>query len=234
MSIFKKEVKKDFSQKKVLLAVPNGSGYMPSLMVQSLLTLHKPCVCGFAVVERQRIDKCRDFFAKEMLKKDFDYLFMVDDDNPIPVDTLEKMLEDDKDIVITPILTRNPNKEGNHDLCAYYARDVQIGDKSLRNYDFITEFKDFGYLHKVDAGGTGCILIKREVLEKLSKKHEFIFEFGDITVNGQRRTLSEDVNFCEKAVDAGFTIWLDERIIPIHLGGQQIIKYVSMGSNNGK
>ena len=62
--------------KKVLLAVPSGSGYLPALMVQSLLQLHKPCPCAFAVVERQRTDKCRDFFAKETLKQGFDYLLI--------------------------------------------------------------------------------------------------------------------------------------------------------------
>jgi GT2 family glycosyltransferase len=223
-----------FSNKKVLLCVPNGSGSIPAIMVQSLLQLHKPCPCAFLVIERQRTDKCRDFFAKEMLRGGFDYLLMIDDDNPISPETLELMLEDDKDVVIAPILTRNPNKDGKHDLCAYYSRKVKIKDKSLRMYDFITKFKDSGYLHKIDAGGTGCMLIKRKVLEELAKKYEYIFEYGDITVNGQRRTLSEDVQFCERAVDNGFKIWLDERITPIHLGGQKIIKYVPMGDNNIK
>lgn len=214
---------KKIIKRKVLIAVPNGSGYIPALMVQSLLQLRKPCPCAFLVVERQRTDKCRDYFAKELIKSDFDYLMMIDDDNPIPPNTLEMMIADDKDIVITPIMTRNPNKTGKHDLCAYYSRKVKIKDNYLRNYDFIEKFRDDGPLHKIDAGGTGCMLIKRKVLEALVKKYEYIFEYGDITVDGQRRTLSEDVEFCERAVDAGFEIWLDERIRPIHFGNKQAI-----------
>ncbi|MFA5071884.1 MAG: hypothetical protein WC511_06020 [Candidatus Pacearchaeota archaeon] len=223
-----------FSNKKVLLCVPNGSGSIPAIMVQSLLQLHKPCPCAFLVIERQRTDKCRDFFAKEMLRGGFDYLLMIDDDNPIPPETLDLMLEDDKDVVIAPILTRNPNKDGKYDLCAYYSREIKIKENSLRMYDFIEKFIDEGYLHKIDAGGTGCMLIKRKVLEELAKKYEYVFEYGDIIVDGQRRTLSEDVEFCERVIDNGFEIWLDERIVPIHLGNQQIIKYVNLGSNNSK
>lgn len=212
----------DFSKKKVLIAMPSASGHIPILTVQSLLQLYKPCVCGFLTVERQRIDKCRNYFAKECLKNNFDYLLMVDDDNPIPPETLDTFLQDDKDIVIAPILTRNQNIEGTRDLCAYYSTDIDVGKKKkLKYYNFIKNFKENGPLHKIDAGGTGCILIKRKVLETLSKKYEYIFEFGDITINKQRRTTSEDVEFCERATKEGFEIWLDERIKPIHLGNQQ-------------
>jgi len=172
------------------------------------------------VVDRQRTDKVRNYFARECVNQKFDYLLMIDDDNPIPPQTLELMIEDDKDIIIAPILTRNPGINGEYDLCAYYSREVKIKKNSLTMYDFIKKFRDEGPLHKIDAGGTGCMLIKRKVLETLLKKYEFPFEFGDITVDGQRRTLSEDVEFCEKANKEGFEIWLDERITPIHLGNQ--------------
>lgn len=210
---------------KVLLGIPNGSGQIPAVMVQSLLALRKPCICASLIIERQRVDKCRNFFCQQVLQNDFDYLFMVDDDNPIPADTLEKFIEDDKDVVIAPILSRNPNKEGKHDLCAYYSREIDIKGEKLTMYDNITEFKEKGDLHQIDAGGTGCILIKRKVIEALAKEYEYIFEFGDITVNGQRRTTSEDVEFCERAKKLGFEIWLDERIKPIHLSNYNAVKW---------
>ena len=67
---------------------------------------------------------------------DMDYILFVDDDNPIPQNTLLKMLEDDKDIVTCPILTRNPNKDGKHDICCYYAEERDVGDgKTLTYYN---------------------------------------------------------------------------------------------------
>ena len=215
--------------------MPNASGQVPTITLQSLLQLHKPCPTAFMAVERQRVDKARNAIAMEALTKGFDYLLFVDDDNPIPPDTLEKLLEDDKDIVIAPILGRNPTKDGKYPLCAFYSKEVMVDKKPLKLYNHIVEFKEEGDLHKIDGGGCGCMLIKRKVLEELYKKHkDYIFEFGDIKfkekikVDGieyDRRTMSEDCEFSERAINCGFEMWLDERIKPIHISGSQFIQY---------
>jgi hypothetical protein len=101
--------------------------------------------------------------------------------------------------------------------------DVPIEGETLTMYEFIKDFRDGSPLHRIDSGGAGCILIKRKVLEELSKKYENVFEFGDKKVGGQRRTMSEDAEFGERATLAGFEMWLDDRIRPIHLGQQQQI-----------
>lgn len=219
----------DQKPKTVLIGMPSGSGMVPSAMLQSLLQLVKPVPCGFMTVERQRIDKARNGIAMEALKGNFDYLLFVDDDNPIPPDTLQRFLEDDRDIVVAPILGRNPSPDGEHRLCAFYSREIRLADgRPLRLYDPIRQFREMGPLHRVDAAGTGCMLIKRRVLEALHAAHgENIFEFGDIRfdpveVDGatyRRRTMSEDCEFSERAVDAGFEIWLDDRVRPFHITG---------------
>jgi GT2 family glycosyltransferase len=178
-------------------------------------------------VERQRIDKARNVMALETLKSSCDYLLMVDDDNPIPPDTLEKLLEDDKDIVSAVILSRNKNEEGENTICAFYEDKHEFEEEKITLYKPVKRFREEGFLHKVDATGTGAILIKRNVLEKLREEYGFyIFEFGDIKfkekrmINGKeydRRTMSEDVEFCERARKAGFEVWLDERVRPAHL-----------------
>lgn len=221
--------------KTILVGLPSGSGFVPSVMVASLLQLEKPLPCGFTVVDRQRIDKVRNHFAIEALKVGADYLFMVDDDNPIPSNTLKLMVEDDKDIVIAPILSRNPNKEGVHTLCAFYSKQHKVDGKPLNLYYPIEKFKDEGPLHRIDAGGTGCVLIKRKVLEKMFVQYrEYMFEFGDIKfkkkvkidgVDYDRRTMGEDVEFCERALKLGFELWLDDRIRPIHLSGQGSVQW---------
>ena len=221
--------------KTVLIGMPCVSGMVPSVMVQSLLQLHKPYPCAFMSVERQRIDKARNACALEALRTGADYLLFLDDDNPVPPDALELMLADDKDIVIVPILGRVPDKQGRHPLCAFYAQTVEVDGKPLRLYRNIEQFRDAGPLHNVDAGGTGCMLIKRRVLEALFAKHrDHIFEFGDIrfgqkiTVDGveyDRRTMSEDCEFSERAVDAGFEIWMDERIKPFHITSFNLIQW---------
>lgn len=222
-------------QKTILIGMPSYGGLIPATMVQSLLQLHKPLPCSFMIVERQRIDKARNVIALEVIRGGFDYLFFVDDDNPIPPDTLEKFIDDDKDIVVAPILGRNPNGEGVYPLCAFYAERVRADGGELNIYRNITEFKDDGYLHEIDAGGTGCMLIKRVVLEGLYRKYkEDIFEFGEIkfkekmTVDGveyEKRTMSEDCEFSERAKREGFEIWLDDRVKPLHITNYNLVQY---------
>lgn len=214
--------------------MPSNSGQVPAPMVSSLLQLRKPCPCAFMIVERQMIEMARNGIVAEAVKNNCTHLLFVDDDNPIPADTLEKFLEDDKDIVIAPILSRNKNKDGIHTLCAFYSEDVE----GVKLYNHIDQFREDGYLHKIDAGGTGCMLIKIEVLKKLNEIYkERIFErtrdvFPEpITYEGKEwteRTMSEDVQFCERAIDAGFEVWLDSRIKPFHITGHQFIQYGSV------
>lgn len=211
--------------KKILIGIPCGSGQMPAIMVQSLLQLRKPLPCAVMIIERRRIDKARNAFCDEAIKGGFDYLFMVDDDNPIPEDTLEKFIEDDKDIVLAPILTRNPSEQGKHVLCAFYSEDLHVGDDVIPLYRNIEHFRDVGPLHRVDAGGTGAILIKVEVLKMLKENYDYLFEFGDIKINDKRRTMSEDCEFSERAVKAGFEIWVDDRVRPVHISGFKTVQY---------
>lgn len=221
--------------KTILMGMPCQSGLVPIQTVQSLLQLHKPLPCAFMVVERQRIDKARNAVCLEALKNGMDYVFFVDDDNPIPPDTLEKFIEDDKDIVTAPILSRNPDGNGNYPLCSFYSKEIVADGNALKLYYNITNFKDSGCLHKVDATGCGCLLIKRKVIEALYLKYkDYMFEFGDIKfekkimVDGKeydRRTMSEDCEFSERAVNAGFEIYLDDRIRPYHITGNRLLQW---------
>lgn len=219
------------NNKLILIGMPNGSGTVPASMVSSLLQLRKPAPCAFMIVERQMIEMARNGIVLEALKNNITHVLMVDDDNPIPPDTLEKLLEDDKDIVIAPILSRNPNAKGIHDLCAFYSEEVD----GIKLYNHIYQFKDDGYLHKIDGGGTGCMLIKIEVLAKLFEKYNNrIFERTrdvfpkPIIVGGKEfteRTMSEDVQFCERAIEEGFEVWLDSRVRPTHISGNNFVQY---------
>jgi hypothetical protein len=79
------------------------------------------------------------------------------------------------------------------------------------------------------------MLIKRKVLEKLNQKYQDkIFEFGEIRFDKEievdgikydRRTMSEDCEFSERAVKEGFEIWLDERVRPLHITTYNMIQY---------
>jgi len=158
---------------------------------------------------------------------------MVDDDNPIPPETLEVMLADDKDIVVAAILGRNPSPDGKHKMCAFYSDEVVIDGKPLKVYLPIESWRD----------DDRCIESTPAALDVCSQapgaggthaKHQnYFFEFGDVrlrkfTYQGKtydRRTMSEDCEFSERALAAGFELWLDERIRPVHLTTMGGVKY---------
>lgn len=209
---------------RVLLALTSYNGLIPALTTASLFNLRRPCHIGFLMVTGHLINTTRNVAVQQMLAGDWTHLFFVDDDNPFPRDTLEKFLEADKDIVSAPIVTRRPNAEGKHELCAFYAE--WHGD--VQGLNRIVAFRDEGYLQKVDACGMACTLIKRKVLETVSEQyHQQAFEWTTFLLNDpikrrgkliSRQVAGEDCAFCMRATDAGFEVWLDTRIRPLHLG----------------
>lgn len=209
---------------KVLIGMVSYSGLIPAMTTMSLFHLNRPCETGFMLVTGIMVTFARNVIAEYAIKHDWDYVLYLDDDNPFPKDTLEKFLEDDKDIVAAPILTRRLNKNGKYELCVFYSEE----NNGARFFNRIEKFRDEGYLHRVDGCGMGCTLIKTGVLKALNGQYgQEVFEWTTILLsdpaehNGKkiiRQKVGEDCMFCERAVDAGFEIWCDTRIRPLHLG----------------
>lgn len=222
-------------ENKILIGIPNGSGMLPHETVMALLQLRKPCPSMAMIIPRQRTDKCRNHIVQLALENGITHLLFVDDDNPPPVDTIEKFMEDDKDIVCSPIPTRNPDKDGNHTLCIFEKYQVEEGvAKGMNMYRPINKIDtSAGHLVRVGGCGMGCTMIKRHVLETLWKKYEGEpFAYGDTTytqdsskMNVQRRTMSEDMEFIERATEEGFEVWCDTRIRAPHLGNARVYTF---------
>ncbi|GAG55050.1 unnamed protein product, partial [marine sediment metagenome] len=139
---------------------------------------------------------------QRFLKTDCDFLMMVDDD-VVPMFNIAEMVFWDVDIVGSPTRRRkerrlewvayskNPSGEG------YYSVDL---DKVDPNVDLL----------KVDAIGTGCILIKRKVLETVKAPFVDIFDENGVRIRGM------DLNFCVKAKEAGFKVFVSPKRISEH------------------
>lgn len=222
-------------QQQVLIGIPNGSGYFPAAMVRSLLELRKPVPCSVSIIERQMIEIARNWLVMEAIRSWASHLLLIDDDNPVPADTIEILLGDDKDIVIAPILGRNRNQHGVHPLCAFYAREIEADGQIVKLYDHIIDFKDAWPLHRIDGGWTGCMLIKTDVLKKMMLTYkDRIFERTyqkfekEVEIDWKMfdsRSMSEDVEFCERAINLGFEVWLDDRVKPLHMTAPKFIQY---------
>ncbi len=231
----------EIAQKKVLIGMPCGSGSIPAYVVDSLYKMRRPpgVLTSLLIIERQQVDIARNFIIQKAIEANVDYLMFIDDDGILPADTLEKMMEDDKDIVGAPMCKRNEDEQGNHALCVFEGFDVPIGDgKTIKNYRNIKSFDaSKGYLHSVDAIGGACMLIKREVLDSLYKAHNgrpFEWKYEQhVTkeVGLSVRNLAEDICFSERAKLQGFEIFIDLRLRPVHLGRPKFIRFEQEGEN---
>jgi len=127
-------------------------------------------------------------------KEKFDYLMMIDDDILPPQDMdLIELADYDKDI-ITPLMF-------------IYQQDSVvplIGVKSQEGMYNIMGASGKEGLIEVDGVGTGCIIIKREVLEHPHLRAPFLNEYDK---DGFKK-FGLDFAFSRRAKEAGFKCWV--------------------------
>ncbi len=151
------------------------------------------------------VDEARNCLVEEFMNgeaKDCTHIFFIDSDTLPPQDAIYKLLSADKDIVsgLTPIIDFH-DKDG-----TFYRKMNCVGmdDKHLRPNTGVVPIKG--------AGGS-CIMVKREVFEKLEKPY-FRFIYKDD--NGKPTIVSEDIYFIIKAMAAGFQPFADTSVMCRH------------------
>lgn len=135
----------------------------------------------------------RNEIVQNFLKTDYDYLMMIDGDIIPPPEILD-LADLQKDII--------------GGLCFAYRQDYimpLILKEKPKEPDSYNVLQVGGYegLIEVDAIGTGCILIKREVLERKEMKRPFWNYYDE---NGLRYA-GLDLTFCKRVRELGYKIW---------------------------
>lgn len=168
-----------------------NSGNTPSLVDTTI-----------SITANAMVHSARNQMAKEMLATSMSHILFLDDDMTLPPDALEMMIQDDKDIVGALAFTRRPPIQPT---CYKSVTKDGVGVyRNIHNYPKNTVFE-------VDATGGACLLVKREVFEKMSEPW---FEFT--------KKVGEDIRFCEKARELGFKVFVDTRIKAGHFGEIEI------------
>ena len=146
----------------------------------------------------------RNTIVQKFLATDCDYLMMIDDDIVPPANILN--LADFNVDIITPLMFVKQ-------------KGMLIPLFLTRNKDGIYDAAD--YLNKVglqevDATGTGCIIIKREVLENIKHPFENVYDEDGI------KTLGNDFYFCQRAKKLGYKIWVHLDYVASHHSVQDL------------
>lgn len=168
---------------------------------------------------------CKNLLVERFLDGKYDLYFSFDADEIIPHNSLEYLIEDDKDNVgfPTPVWSHEPcvlgsgggvrknrlgiNEDGHHLIKddGEYLSESGWGLDLYTWHELIAMMRKKGtYLHKVYAVGNGCLLSKRKVMKEVKWKVPRNFVIG------------EDVIWYENVNLKGFEFWVDMRVIPIH------------------
>lgn len=140
------------------------------------------------------ISSNRNMIVKRFLQTDCDYLLMIDDD-VVPLHNPCELVHQHLDVLGFPALVRSSGQVINW--TAYVPHSDGVGYSAID----LDSFDDMFDVLEVAIVGTGCILIKREVLEKV--KAPFHSEFDD---DGCQK-YGTDFAFCRRATNAGFTVY---------------------------
>lgn len=182
-----------------------------------------------------------NLIAKFMSNKDFTHIMFIDADIGFDYEDIVKMLWHDKDVItgsypIKSIDWEKVSKLVKQDVPtdALMARSLRYVINPVQQRSGEVEI-DNGALKIYDAG-TGFMLIKREVIEKMIKAYPHLkftddtgslskeeknwtYNFFDAYIDDEtNRLLSEDYGFCRYWQKIGGDVWVDPSIDMVHIG----------------
>lgn len=221
---------KDEIVKKVAISIPTEGHTLPEAYDNHLLFMQR--IGGLE--ERWRYEKrspryefwfyttgrlltqmAREKLVKTALETGMDYIVMFDDDMLLPINMIEKFLENmeqkpEIDVLAALAFMRNPP----HYPVIY---TVIEGYDSVRHTDFYFNQANPNYprdvLIEADAVGFGAVIIKMDLIKKLKEPY-----FMSTTATG------EDIMFCVNArKQAKARIFMDTRIKTGHLSNPRIV-----------
>jgi len=173
------------------------------------ITIQVSSICGCSVVTR-----ARNMIADEFMKSDCDSLLFIDADMTFDPDSVIRLLAWNQ---------TNPIVAG-----AYEARkEGKVYILSLDGDADNIHMDSMGLVraHRV---ATGFMMIQRAVFEGLRDKHpewehkdtnsdNMLYGYFDFKLT-REGYIGEDFLFCDRAREAGFTVWIDPTIALGHMG----------------
>lgn len=215
----------EIQKPKIFIATPMYGGMCAGFYTQSIIQLLTTCQANGVDAEfsfmfnESLITRARNSLVHTFLKTDCSHLMFIDSDIKFRASDVIHMIRADKDILCGIY----PKKEINwHTVKAAFDRGVSIEDMKFNTGSFVVNLVNYAGevtvpMHEpveIFNGGTGFMLIKRDVFNKLGesvpsysndvvdlggkmKQSEPIKEFFTTSIEpGTNRLLSEDYHFC--------------------------------------
>ena len=186
----------------VLIAIPTR-GVWESDFAMSLIGLTKHTKINHEIVGRKttNIAGNRQFLAKKAIDDGFSHILYLDDDMVFPKETLDILIEHDKDIIGVNATTRS-------------YPTIQFTSWTMEGKRVFTNAKSKG-LTKVKKTGFGVILIKTDVFKNLEMPY-FVYDYD----KEKEVYVGEDFYFCDRAREKDYQIYIDQGLSKsiMHIG----------------
>ena len=245
--------------KKLYISTPCYDAMLTMQYTMSLLRLVQFC-------NQHNIDYMIDFLGNESLitrarnkslnkfmNTDCSHLLFIDSDIEFQPEAVMDLLLFDKDVsccvypkkgfnwnkFMYSIQNEQNSKEHPSSRGLDYAYNIMYNDKNelIKNGDFI----------RVNQSSTGFMMIKREIVEKLNKKHTELEIISDELSNNDtkmyglfccmikdKQYLSEDYSFCQRVNDIGGQVWINVKHNLNHIGKYSFNSDIQNRENYGR
>lgn len=230
--------------KSIMVATPMYGGLGNTMFFSSLLQLQDNCHKHGIIFQHcfmmneSLIDRARNGLVYEFLTKSkADFMLFIDADIQFRPEDVLAMMSYDKDIICGPY----PKKHINWPVIIASVKsgmdepdylEKLVGEYVFSTLDSETKMEE---IVRVAEAGTGLMLIKRSVFEKMEKafpENAYVSDHSRDVLNGEERRmfayfrtgifegryLSEDYYFCHKWREMGGDIWLFPWALTTHYG----------------
>jgi hypothetical protein len=188
------------SKPKVLLSIPNGTGWLhkhchyASIKLLTDSRVETTHICPTHSPYVHNLHKIQEDF----LKDGYDFWVHFDDDNP-PQRNIFDLIFLDKDIIGCPTPVWYNKVPGDR---PYYFNAL-VHDKEVNGYRPADSYPGFRLegLQRVHAVGSGCMVIARRVLADIEAPFMRKWDHKGLVEQGG------DYSFCERAIERGFEVY---------------------------
>lgn len=204
---------------RVLVAIPTFENITPDTF-KAIWDMDKDGhECDFEFVRGYDCATARNRIAQIAIDREYDCLFMVDNDVTPPKDALVNLVSHGVDCVSGFYLHRGDDNRPSDRTCACKLYDEN--GNAYFNYPLESEYtkdelatlKQETDLIEIHGGGMGCILVKTDVFRRIEYPWFDWVNYND----DHRGMLSEDLYFCEKLRMSEIKRYLDPRVSCGHL-----------------
>ena len=237
---------------KIMVCTPCHSDvsmhYTQAVLKFQMECMKQNILVSFSLLKSSLVTQGRNLCVAEFINHEdnYDYLLFIDSDIDFKSKTIFKMIGADKDIIACPYPMKMIDAEkmwaklNNTDL-------IKTKDDLIRaGYNFPLKLDDKNNISmehgviEVSHAPTGCMLIKREVIEKMINHHPELKIYQPTIVNGEevakenfynlfdtlhdvktKRYFGEDFGFCQRWTDMGGKVHIYALDYITHVGEHQ-------------